>query len=31
MVMSFVCLALQHGGFVPHEWLAAKGLFATFR
>ena len=21
-------LALQRGGFVPHEWLAAKGLFS---
>ena len=22
--------ALQHGGFVPREWLAAKGLFHSF-
>ena len=22
--------ALQHGGFVPREWLAAKGLFTIF-
>ena len=21
--------ALQHGGFVPREWLAAKGLFSV--
>ena len=31
LCMSFVCpnatLALPRGGFVPHEWLAAKGLF----
>ena len=28
MVISFVCLVpvLQKGGFVPREWLAAKGL-----
>ena len=31
VVISFVCLlpvrpsALQHGGFVPREWLAAEG------
>ena len=28
----YVCpsatFALQHGGFVPREWLAAKGLFS---
>ena len=32
MVISFVILSqcdvsLQHGGFVPREWQAAKGLF----
>ena len=33
MVISSVCLvpvrlfALQHGGFVPREWIPAKGLF----
>ena len=33
---NFLCLscpsatfALQHGGFVPREWLAAKGLLVT--
>ena len=33
---NFLCLscpsatfALQHGGFVPREWLAVKGLFHT--
>ena len=25
---SSVTFALQHGGFVPREWLAAKGLLA---
>ena len=24
-----VAFALQHGGFVPHEWLAAKGLLMS--
>ena len=34
MVINFLCLScpsatftLQHAGFVPREWLAAKGLF----
>ena len=34
---NFLCLscpsatfALQHGGFVPREWLAAKGLLSAF-
>ena len=34
--VNFLCLscpcstfALQHGGFVPREWLAAKGLFSV--
>ena len=40
MVIFFVCLvlvscpsatfALQHGGFVPREWLAAKSLSIKF-
>ena len=34
--MPFVCLvpvrlSLQHGGFVPREWLAAEGLFTMTR
>ena len=35
---NFLCLscpsatfAIQHGGFVPREWLAAKGLFKKYR
>ena len=35
--MPFVCLvvvrlssALQYGGIVPHEWIAAEGLLPNF-
>ena len=27
LCMSFICLVPVRGGFVPREWLAAKGLF----